>query len=107
MAVERRGYNDGAVSPLAPWRPSMRGANIIPMSTPGEVDYSMLRRDGHGYHELGTFSACSIRRAAEEAGQAAASLGWGEWELVQTADRTHVVAYSSIEDGVVLVVNED
>ena len=30
---------------------------MIPMSTPGEVDYAMLRRDGHGYHELGTFSA--------------------------------------------------
>lgn len=92
---------------MASWPVSMRGANIIPMSTQGEVDYSILRHDGHGHHELGTFSASSIRRAAEEAGQAAASLGWGEWELVPTADRTHVVAYSSIEDGNVLVVNED
>lgn len=76
------------------------------MSTHGEVDYSILRRDGQGHHELGTLSASSIRSAAEEAGQVAASLGWEEWELVPTADRTHVVAYSSIEDGVVLVVNE-
>lgn len=77
------------------------------MSTHSELDYSILRRDGHGHHELGTFRADSVRSAAEEASHVAASLGWEEWELVPTADRTHVVAYSSIEDGVVVVVSEN
>jgi hypothetical protein len=84
----------------------MNSASIVPMSIHGEVDYSILRRDGHGHHELGPFPASSVRSAAEEAGQVAASLGWDEWALVPTADRTHVVAYSSIEDRVILVVNE-
>ena len=73
----------------------------------GVTDYVVRRTDGDEDHELGVYSADSVRAAAEEAARQVKELGWRSWELVPQSDRSYVVAWSSAtEDDVVLMVNE-
>ncbi|MBM7518254.1 hypothetical protein [Nocardioides nitrophenolicus] len=71
--------------------------------TAGEIEYVIVETGAPGRKELGVISARSVAEAAAEAEQWVSGLDdWSAWELLKRSTREQV-AYSSVEDGFVLV----